>query len=138
MWLNMEHAAVLHGRLPKPRSTNLVPSALRTRKREDFYQTNDHKESSWKPDLFLFLRKLVWRLWMILEKKREKRGALGRIFQRRAINHLVLGGMDLRETLRNWHEKYGYVTEFQKDHKIHQSDCVDVRRKILKIAITRE
>ncbi len=111
MWLNMKRVQ-LHRRLPKPK-TRPHPIGLRTRKREDFpgqraREFAGNRICSYPPE------DLVLENYGLFLKKKGKKYPLGECSRVEPFTTLSLDGIDLRETLRNWHEKKIYVREFQK------------------------
>lgn len=111
MWLNMKRVQ-LHRRLPKPK-TRPHPIGLRTRKREDFpgqwaREFAGNRICSYPPE------DLVLENYGLFLKKKGKSILSEECSRVEPFTTSLLDGIDLRETLRNWHEKKIYVREFQK------------------------
>jgi hypothetical protein len=111
VWVNMKRIQ-LHRRLPKPKSRP-KPAGFRPRNKEDHpgewaRQFNGKQICSYPPedivleDYGLFLKK---KGKSILSQERSRV---------EPFTSSLLDGIDMRETLRHWHEKKLFVREFQK------------------------
>jgi len=111
VWIKMKRVQ-LHRRLPK-KKTRPCPVGLRPRKKESYpgewaRQFDGNRICSYPPE------DLVLENYGLFLKKKGKSILSEERSRVEPFTSSLLDGIDLRETLRNWHEGKLYVKEFQK------------------------
>ena len=113
IWLNTKRLKIRR-RLPRPKQ-RLKPVGLKARKKEKFpgewaQQTNGNAICSYPPeDLIIenYGRFLKRKAKSILSEERSRV---------EPFTTSILDGIDLRETIRNWHQKKIYVRQYDRLH----------------------
>lgn len=111
IWLNTKKMR-LRRRLPRPKQ-RLVPRGLKPRKKENFegewaQQTDGNAICSYPPEDFVIEE------YGRLLKKKAKTVVSEERARTEPFTTSILDGIDLRETIRNWHEKKIYVRQLDK------------------------